>query len=482
MQRICAQVRRKLNHPLFTSILSLAVLTILVGPLAANAQVTFYSPGSVWKDTNGNRLEVHGGSIILVGGTYYWVGEADDNSNNFSGINCYSSPDLSNWTYRGDILPPQSSGDLVSGNVVQRPKVLYNSATSTYVMWLHIDNSGYTLNHAGVATSSTPCGTYTYKGSSQPLGFRSFDIGAFEDTDGTAYLLTTDNGVGLRVERMASDYQSVTQVVAELPSMEGPAMIHDGSYYYIFASHLTGWAPNDNQYATATSPSGKWSALADFAALGTKTYSSQDSWILPVNGSAGTTYIYMGDRWISSHLANSGYLWLPLHVSGTTVSMDEYYEWTLNIANGTWAVTPGAAPTSGSNTPLINANSGLCLDVTNASTTQGTQLEQWTCTGGTNQNWKLASEGSGYQILGQNANQVVDVAAQSIANGATVDQWDWNGGTNQQWIFANNGNGYFNIINVNSGMCLEVKGASKTKGALVNQYLCNGGANQLWKQ
>jgi hypothetical protein len=456
-------------------------LTIAAGALSATAQSNFFSSAStVWKDTSGNQMEAHGGSIIDVSGTYYWIGEADDNSNNFSGINCYSSTNLSSWTYVGDILPPQSSGDLVVGNVVQRPKVLYNSSTKTYVMWLHIDNSGYSLNHAGVATSSTPCGIYTYQGSSQPLGFPSFDIGAFEDSNGTAYLLTTDNNVGLRVEQMATDYRSVLNVVAELPSMEGPAMIHDGSYYYIFASHLTGWAPNDNEYATATSPSGTWSALADFAAPGTNTYSSQDSWILPVTGSSGTTYIYMGDRWDSSDLADSGYLWLPLHISGTTVSMDEYYEWTLTPSAGSWAVTKGAAPTTGSNTELISDNSGLCLSAVN--TTEGTQLEQITCNAGSLQEWDVTTEGSGYYVTNEDTGYAADVSGASIADGAKVIDYAKNAGTNQQWIFANNGNGYFNIINVNSGMCLDVVSASKSSGALIDQYLCNGGTNQLWRQ
>jgi hypothetical protein len=195
MQRNCHPIRRTVTFRRWTAIRSMAALILIIGSLAAGAQVNFHSAAStVWKDTSGNQMEVHGGSILRDGSnsTYYWVGEADDNSNNFSGINCYSSTNLSSWTFVGDILPPESSGDLVSSNVVQRPKILYNAATKTYVMWLHIDNSGYSLNHAGVATSSTPCGTYTYQGSSQPLGNPSFDIGTFQDTNGNAYLLTTD--------------------------------------------------------------------------------------------------------------------------------------------------------------------------------------------------------------------------------------------------------------------------------------------------
>lgn len=32
-------------------------------------------PGQVWLDTNGNRIQAHGGSIIYVDGVYYWYGE-----------------------------------------------------------------------------------------------------------------------------------------------------------------------------------------------------------------------------------------------------------------------------------------------------------------------------------------------------------------------------------------------------------------------
>ena len=31
-------------------------------------------PGQVWLDTNGNRIQAHGGSIIYVDGVYYWYG------------------------------------------------------------------------------------------------------------------------------------------------------------------------------------------------------------------------------------------------------------------------------------------------------------------------------------------------------------------------------------------------------------------------
>jgi hypothetical protein len=72
------------------------------------------------------------------------------------------SQNLVQWTFVNELLTLQSSGDLGPNRVVERPHVLYNDATSTYVMWMHIDDSSYAEARAGVATSSSICGDYTY--------------------------------------------------------------------------------------------------------------------------------------------------------------------------------------------------------------------------------------------------------------------------------------------------------------------------------
>lgn len=85
-------------------------------------------------------------------------------------VHTYRSPpakvnflqNLVEWTYVGELLSRQSSGDLGPNRVVERPKVLYNEATRKYVMWMHIDDSSYKEAKTGVATSSSVCGKYTY--------------------------------------------------------------------------------------------------------------------------------------------------------------------------------------------------------------------------------------------------------------------------------------------------------------------------------
>ena len=69
-------------------------------------------PGKVWLDTNGNRIQAHGGSIMYIDGVYYWYGENKEKTDGVNGIwhwgvKCYSSTDLYNWEDRGIIIPPE---------------------------------------------------------------------------------------------------------------------------------------------------------------------------------------------------------------------------------------------------------------------------------------------------------------------------------------------------------------------------------------
>ncbi|KAI1332753.1 galactan 1,3-beta-galactosidase [Xylariaceae sp. FL0255] len=296
-------------------------------------------PGATWTATNtGEHIQAHGAGIIEVSGTYYMIGEDHTNGSAFQNINCYSSTNLVEWTYVGALLSQTSSGDLGPNRVVERPKVIYNSANKQYVLWMHIDDSGYSEAKVGVATSSSVCGTYSYKGSWQPLGFQSRDMGLFQDTDGSAYLLTEDRANGLRIDALNSDYTNVTKATyLYSEDYEAPAMIKIGSTYYMFASHESGWDPNDNIYSTATNIAGPWSAWNTFATAGSDTYDSQTNFILPLGNSGA---IYLGDRWVSTDLGASTYVWLPLSISGTSVSMNNYVNWVPNVSAGTWAAGP----------------------------------------------------------------------------------------------------------------------------------------------
>src|SRR4051794_141346 len=111
-----------------------ALSLVGLGPAPAQAATSQFTPGQAWTDTSGATLQMHGLGIVKVGSTWYGFGEdkAGESSGNafFQDIPCYSSTDLSHWTSQGKALSKQAGGDLGPNRVVERPKVLYNAATS----------------------------------------------------------------------------------------------------------------------------------------------------------------------------------------------------------------------------------------------------------------------------------------------------------------------------------------------------------------
>ncbi|HEX4703140.1 MAG TPA: RICIN domain-containing protein, partial [Pseudonocardiaceae bacterium] len=326
---------------------------------------------------------------------------------------------------------------------------------------------------------------YSYRGSAQPLGFQSRDIGLFQDTDGTGYLLSEDRASGLRIDRLSSDYLSVTSAVTVFADFEAPAMVRIGGTYYMFGSHLTGWSTNDNVFATSTSLSGGWSAFTNFAPVGTHTYNTQTANIVPVQGSSGTTYIYAGDRWTTGNLGTSPLVWLPLTIHANTVTVGWYNQWTVDTGAGTWQAN---ASNPGQGTHILsNAHSGQALDVSGGSTANGGLVVQEPRNGASSQQWTLQPlSGNVFTLRNNKSGLCLDVPNSATTSGLQLDQWTCNGGANQQWAFdavgnyQSGSNTSYILVSPNSGKTAEVKGQSTTQGATVDQWPGNGGSNQTW--
>jgi len=83
---------------------------------------------------------------------------------------------------------------------------------------------------------------------------------------------------------------------------------------------------------------------------------------------------------------------------------------------------------------FTSVNSGLRMDVENASLQMGANVRQWTSNNAPAQRWGIESVGSGYyRIVSKHSGRVLDVAGCSTANGANVAQWEWLGGDCQRW-------------------------------------------------
>lgn len=358
-------------------------------------------PGGLWLDDRNLPIQAHGGGMLKVGDTYYWIGEdktGDTSIGFFKGVACYSSKNLQDWKFEGELLSPDQNPnndlDLRPDRIVERPKVIYNDFTKKYVMYFHADSIHYSYNQIGVAVGDTPCGQYKYRGSTL-VGTRqggSRDMTLYKDDDGSGFLVSTTND-SLKIFRLSDDYTSFdpNKPVATFGLYEAPALFKAQGHYFMIASHLSGWGANDDVYFVSDSITGKWSSPKTLAKAGTNTYSSQSTFVLPIAGTEGTSYLYMGDRWIASWgswtlpaddntgsnaptgnkagaLYASSYIWLPLQVNGTELSLPQWHDvFGINLTKGSFSIVPAtyyngaSVDTQRLNGATFNSSCALCF-------------------------------------------------------------------------------------------------------------------------
>lgn len=300
-----------------------------------------FRPGEVWRDSDGNPIQAHGGGILVVGNVYYWYGE-DRTPGIESAVACYSSTNLLDWKREGVALWRR---DLprVNGHrpFVERPKVIYNPRTTKFVMWMHLDQGRYLFSRAGIAVSDHPAGPFTFIKAIRPvadtndfsgedsdrtqekiLGGTFRDMNLFVDDDGQAYVFysSADNWT-MYVVRLNEDFTGPETPAVENKTWarilvrqmrEGPAPFKWNGQYFLITSACTGWAPNAANYATAEHIFGPWRTAGN-PCMGTDaktTFGSQSTFVLPVRGHAND-FIFMSDRWNPSNLPDSRYVWLP---------------------------------------------------------------------------------------------------------------------------------------------------------------------------
>ncbi|MFZ3468768.1 RICIN domain-containing protein [Streptomyces sp. 4.24] len=474
----------RLKIPRTAALLCALLLSLLTAAGPAHAAPVTIANGTRFTDPAGNPVHAHGGGVLKVGQYYYWFGENRNTDNTFRHVSAYRSTDLKTWEFRNHVLTETSDPELDWANI-ERPKVVYNSATQQFVMWMHKENgSDYGEARAAVAVSSSVDGDYTWRGSFRPLGHMSRDITTFVDTDGTGYMVSAANeNADLHVYRLTSDYTAVEAQVQRLwPGnwREAPALFKRGNVYFLLTSGATGWSPNQQKYATATDITGSWSDLKDFGDA--TAFRSQTAYVLPVQGTRGTGYLYMGDRWgnaTGGTVNDSQYVWLPLAFpTSTTMTMDYSPQVTVNTAAGT---------VSGMNVPwesLAARSSGKCADVANFDSADGVQLVQWGCGSGVNQHFWIKNLGTGYvQIMARHSGKCLGVAGASTADGALAVQNACDGSASQQWkVRTTDVAGHVSLAARHSGKCLDVANWSTADGAALAQWTCNAGDNQKWQR
>jgi hypothetical protein len=322
--------------------------------------------------------------------------------------------------------------------------------------------TGYRNDHTnGIATGDNPEGMYAIFDGTHYNGGCCFDYGNAETS-------ATDTGNG-HMEAIyfgnikVWGYGSGTGpwVMADLENglysgVNAGYNGNDPSVNYRFLTAIVKGQPNHWAIRGGNAQSGGLSTFYDGARPNVSGYNpmhKEGAIILGIggdnsHGSAGTFY---------EGVMTSGY---PTDATENAVQA--------NITSVGYAASTSTAQGK----EIVGAGSGRCIDVPNASTTNGTQVQLYDCSGASNQRWTYTSS----KQLTVYGNKCLDASGKGTTNGTAVIIYDCNGQTNQQW----NVNADGTITNVYAGLCLDANGGGTANGTKLVLWTCNGGNNQKW--
>lgn len=275
-------------------------------------------PGRPWLDTEGKRIQAHGGSVMYIDGTYYWYGENKEKTDGKNGIwhwgvRCYTSKDLYNWKDEGIIIPPEPddpTSSLHPSCSMDRPHIIYNKKTKKYVCWLKIMNRDETQSET-ILTADNILGPYTkIRENFRPLGMSAGDFDLVVAEDGKAYYYFERVHSEMICADLTEDYTDVTGYYStHFPQpcppfvREAPAHFVRNYKHYLLTSGTTGYYPNPTTTAIADSWHGPFKVLGITHPddPSETSYHSQISCIFKVEGKKDL-YIACADRWVPGRL------------------------------------------------------------------------------------------------------------------------------------------------------------------------------------
>lgn len=276
-------------------------------------------PGKVWLDTNGNRIQAHGGAVYYEDGTYYWYGENKEFTTGTTdiwswGIRCYRSKDLCNWEDLGLIIEPNLTdpeSGLFPDAYVDRPHIIKCEKTGKYVCWIKL--SGQMAGFL-VLTADAFLGPYEmvreyYRPFDREVG--DFDILVEKET-GKAWLFETSCFDGVFGMELSEDFCSVERMVSEQYQNLKPPFTREGvtlfeyqNKKYLVTSGMTGYIPNQSDAAAADSFEMPFESIGDphMEDESMASFNSQISQIFQIHGT--DMLVAVADRWMPEHLLDA---------------------------------------------------------------------------------------------------------------------------------------------------------------------------------
>ena len=179
-----------MDRRLFVESAGIVLANLLLPAFAKSAELDrpighrqSFTPGEPWLDSAGKPIHVHGGSILELGGDFYWYGENKEFTTGETdvwtwGVRCYRSRDLYNWDDLGLIIPPNltdKSALLSPSRLIDRPHILHDVKAGKFICWMKIMEKDRQTR--AVLIANTMLGPYRLVRSGiQPLGMNAGDF------------------------------------------------------------------------------------------------------------------------------------------------------------------------------------------------------------------------------------------------------------------------------------------------------------------
>lgn len=232
-------------------------------------------------------------------------------------VSIYSSPTLAQntWTFVTNAF----LNALPNTFSVESPSVLHNAANNNYVMWTRRYDQGSppSVSWYCVSTSASPIGPFIpiTTNTIPPGASAAGDASLFEDTDGTGYVVFSDNS-SISVIALGAAYTNTIGTATTVISgagLEGCWLVKVGSSYLLggsSAEYFNQLGMKQNVYAvsTAANPLSGWGTTNTIFQPGHEAYGTGfDFQSRHVFQSAKnpSRFFISGDLWINGFLANS---------------------------------------------------------------------------------------------------------------------------------------------------------------------------------
>jgi hypothetical protein len=149
----------------------------------------------------------------------------------------------------------------------------------------------------------------------------------------------------------------------------------------------------------------------------------------------------------------------------------------LSVVGTASAANCSDPPVSGNKYYIVNKDSGLQLDVGQASMADGATVLQWWGGGQANQQWTLTELSKGiWTMVASHSSSALDLYGWDSSEDAPVKQWTYSGNSNQQWLISGGSGGYTIASNLSKKL-LTV--ADKSSGTIMKQH-SQGSGLQSW--